>query len=356
MILRQDWMLRTVVPLVAIFCATATEIAMQSTQGERASLLVLLTCIWGISWAFGLRSGLIATGVGAAAALYYVIPPANSFRILNLSDGVQFGLFGVQGVLASVFCEMRRQAVAATAEAQTRERAARSEADSAVQQVARCRQELKRARSDWNTVSGAVSRELQSRMGAVSESLQLLDGGNLAAANQELVASMRRQAQAAWPVTEAMLTYARACDVEQGRLLLNIGDLWDEALAKCQTRFGRTFVVRRGEMPDVRADEAALLQAFEYIAQAAIPFAAADKPIEISVTVGKMPGDWTFSVSDTGEQGVGAEGRPEAASTETVLHLAICRRLMESQGGRMWTAGRLAGGAVCVFSMPRLRS
>lgn len=360
MILRQEWVLRTFVPLAAVIGSTAIELALQSTHGERASLLVLLSCIWIVAWMFGWRSGLIATGVGALAALYYVIPPANSFRILNVADGVQFGLFGVQGVLASVFCGMQRRTAAARADAQTRERAARCEADAAKHRHTRCSQELKRARADWKTASAVVSTDLRGHIVAVMSNLQSIETGQMSAEGRNLIAALREETQEALELVEGLGKYSRACDMEQDRSTVNMGELWEAAISNCRTHFDRTFVLKCGQLPSVRASEKSLIQAFEGIAEAAIPFAKAEQPVEISVTVGTMPGEWAFSVSDGGWLEGQEEGQDisehirTVTATETVLQLAICRRLIESQGGRIWSAGRLEGGASCVFSMPRV--
>ncbi|MCU1261477.1 MAG: multi-sensor signal transduction histidine kinase [Bryobacterales bacterium] len=351
-VMQWEWMRRTFVPLGAIVCATVAELAMRPSEGERASLLVLLSCVWAIAWMSGLRTGLIATGVAGAAALYFVIPPANSFRIGNVSDGVQIALFASQGLLASVFCEMRRRAIAARAEAEIRERAARSSADVASQQYARCRQELKRARADWTMASSAVSRELEGRILAIADSVQEIAKDT---SSPELLASLRRERESALLLTEELMTYARAFEKEQGGTIVNIGDLWDQAIANSRTRFARTILLTRGELPDVRAHAATLIEVFEYLIEEVVPFAELGGQVELLVSVGKMPGEWTFSVSDYGTLEA-PENLREQAAVRALLRLAICRRLLESQGGRIWTAGRLGDGASFVFSMPRLRS
>jgi light-regulated signal transduction histidine kinase (bacteriophytochrome) len=256
-------------------------------------------------------------------------------------------------VLASVFCEMRRRAIAARAEAETRERAARSSSDVASQQYSRCRQELKRARADWTMASSAVSRELESRILAIADSVHEIAKPN---SSPELLASLQRERESALLLTEELMTYARAFEKEQGVTIVNIGDLWDQAIANSRTRFARTILLTRGELPDVRAHAATLIKVFEYLIEEVVPFAELGGQVELLVSVGKMPGEWTFSVSDYGTLEAPENLREEAAAARALLRLAICRRLLESQGGRIWTAGRLGDGASFVFSMPRLRS
>jgi signal transduction histidine kinase len=308
---QHEWLRRAFIPIAVVLCAAAAELALTASNGERAPLLVLLTCVWAIAWLSGLRAGLIATAVAGVASIYFFIPPTHSFHIVHGSDAAQISLFAAQGVLASVFCEMRRRAIAAREEALARERKSRAEST-------RCRQELKKARADWNGVLAALITDLAS--GATGPDL-----------------------------SAALAAYSNACEVEQGNTVVNTGELWDEAVANCRRKLDRPIVLKRGlkqgDMPEVRATAATLIQAFECLAAAAAAVTPPDRPVELSIAVGKMPGEWTFSVSDEGN---GGEPR------DRTLSLATCRRLLESQGGRIWTPGRLGGGTTCVFSLPRV--
>lgn len=308
---RETWVLG--LALVATACL---ELGLRQTLGDRTPLLGILFPVGLVAWRMGLRGGVFATVLAALFAAYLVLPPIYSWRIERVSDRIHLGIFAAEGVLISWLCETRRRAIEGRRDAELRESAARNEADRAIGELQRLRGELQRARADWRDVAENISRET----------------------NGYLARGLRE--------------YGRACDVVRASSIVDLNLVWEDAVRRCEESAGRAIALWHDVLPEVQADAVALTTFFEYLIEGALEHAPAGQLCDISVSLGRMPGEWTLSVSDTGGPEVGRD----KVDARLRIRLAAARRLIESQRGRMWTPGRLGGGVKCVFSIPRLKS
>jgi light-regulated signal transduction histidine kinase (bacteriophytochrome) len=121
-------------------------------------------------------------------------------------------------------------------------------------------------------------------------------------------------------------------------------------------------VVTSAPLPTVLADEGQLVQLFQNLIGNAIKFCGAEKPL-IQVR-GEPDGTaWTFSVRDNG---IGID--PQFAERIFVifqrLHsreeypgtgigLALCKKIVERHGGRIWVESQPGQGATFCFTLPR---
>ena len=117
--------------------------------------------------------------------------------------------------------------------------------------------------------------------------------------------------------------------------------------------------VHREDLPTLVADPSDLQQVFTNLLANALKFRTEESPqIEISARSGED--EWIFSVSDNG---IGVDPQyardifrvfkrlhPEYAGTG--IGLAICRRIIERQGGRIWVESESGRGAKFLFSVP----
>lgn len=227
--------------------------------------------------------------------------------------------------------------------------------------------ELARSNGDLERFAGTASHELQEPLRTMRAYADLLvdrHGAGLgeegrAHAGQIRDASARMQA-----LVEGLLTFARA----GGRPVLGEVDmrvLAEEAAlaarAAVAARRGDVTEVEIGEMPRVRGDAVLLRQVLENLLVNAMKFAP-DGGGRVRVEARRGADAWEFRVADDGD-GIAPSDRERVFTMFTRLRarsrgagsglgLAICRRIVEGHGGRVWVEGNEPRGAVFAFTIP----
>jgi light-regulated signal transduction histidine kinase (bacteriophytochrome) len=121
--------------------------------------------------------------------------------------------------------------------------------------------------------------------------------------------------------------------------------------------------VTHDSLPVVRADKTQLTQVLQNLVGNALKFRVPERPPHIHVGVQQEQGQWLFSVADNGE---GFEQQYEekifvifqrlhgrGSYPGTGIGLAICRRIVERHGGRIWARGEPGKGSTFFFTLPR---
>jgi signal transduction histidine kinase len=139
-----------------------------------------------------------------------------------------------------------------------------------------------------------------------------------------------------------------------------------DALATAQSALARAIAesgasVESGELPVVRGDRAQLASLFQNLLANAVKFRGAEPPV-VRIEAVRRGEAWELSCSDNG---IGVE--PEYAERIFLifqrLHsreayegsgigLALCRKIVEYHGGRMWLDTEYSGGASFRFTLP----
>lgn len=117
------------------------------------------------------------------------------------------------------------------------------------------------------------------------------------------------------------------------------------------------------ELPIVIGDEGQLVQLLQNLVQNALIFCTANPIVHISVK--EDPYHFTFSVKDNG---IGIEPqyfnrvflmfqqlRPKEESRGNGIGLALCKRIVERHGGKIWIESQLGEGATFYFTIPKTK-
>jgi PAS domain S-box-containing protein len=117
-----------------------------------------------------------------------------------------------------------------------------------------------------------------------------------------------------------------------------------------------------GHLPEVRVDRIQMMHLFQNLIENAIKFRGKDDP-EIRIDAVMGDGVWIFSVKDSGI-GIDPEFHDKIFDLFQRLHtredysgtgigLAICKRIVERHGGRIWVESEEGKGSAFNFTIPR---
>jgi light-regulated signal transduction histidine kinase (bacteriophytochrome) len=115
-------------------------------------------------------------------------------------------------------------------------------------------------------------------------------------------------------------------------------------------------------LPTVHAHEIRMVQLLQNLVSNAIKYRSVLAP-EIHVSSERREGDWLFSVRDNGigiapeywQQVFGIFKRLHGQNYEgTGIGLAICQRIVERYGGRIWVESTSGAGSIFFFTIPHI--
>jgi signal transduction histidine kinase len=121
--------------------------------------------------------------------------------------------------------------------------------------------------------------------------------------------------------------------------------------------------ITHDSLPKIVADETQLIQLFQNLIGNALKFRRKDSPPHIHIGVADKDGLWEFSVRDTGI-GIAPEHFDRIFQIFQRLHtrehyagtgigLAVCKKIVERHGGRIWVESQPGHGATFRFTLPR---
>jgi chemotaxis family two-component system sensor kinase Cph1 len=235
----------------------------------------------------------------------------------------------------------------------------------AEEDLARKVEELARSNADLEQFAYIASHDLQEPLRMVAAYTQLLAErcrGRLDENADKFIGyacegSLRMQA-----LIQDLLAYSREgrsgaargrvdCDAVIEEVLLSLGPAIRESSA----------VVTRTALPVVWADRSQMTQVFQNLIGNAIKFRGKEPPV-ISVQAEKAGHEWLFSVSDNGI-GIAPEYAQDIFVVFQRLHsrteypgngigLAICKKIIERNGGRIWVEAQAGPGSIFKFTLP----
>ena len=165
-----------------------------------------------------------------------------------------------------------------------------------------------------------------------------------------------------------LLTYAQAgVNVNFVVRSISANHVLSEALADLQLAIVESgAVIGHAPLPDVIADAAQLGQVFQNLLGNAIKYRRQSEPPRIHIGVERRIGQWEFSVRDNGLgfdpnyseriflpfQRLHSRGEYRG----TGIGLAICKKIIEAHGGRIWVESEPGIGSVFYFTIPAAHS
>jgi PAS domain S-box-containing protein len=161
---------------------------------------------------------------------------------------------------------------------------------------------------------------------------------------------------------KALLAYWEVSERERGSITaIDCGAVLSKTLFNLQAAIAESgAVVTSGLLPTVAAEEVLLMQLFQNLISNSIKYRGTETP-RIHVSAEREGEGWRFAVRDNGI-GIDPEDAERVFGMFKRLHgseipgtgigLAICKKVVERQGGRIWVESEAGRGATFKFTIP----
>ncbi len=244
-----------------------------------------------------------------------------------------------------------------------------SERKESEQQMLQLTAELKRSNEELEQFAYVASHDLQEPLRAVTSYTQLLAQryqGNLDAKADKYINHIVDGASRMQQLINDLLAYSRLGTKAQEFEAADCQAAVQQSLCNLQIAIAEKQAVITCElMPTVMADEFQLVQLFQNLIGNAIKFCSQDVPI-IQIAAIIQDDEWLFSVRDNGI-GIDSEYADRIFIIFQRLHsrreyvgtgigLAMCKRIVERHGGRIWVESLSGEGATFYFTIPIVNS
>ena len=225
--------------------------------------------------------------------------------------------------------------------------------------------DLARSNTDLEQFAYVASHDLQEPLRAVSGCVQLLQQryhGQLDARADELIAHAVDGASRMQTLIRDLLAYARVSTRGRDLEPIDSETVLKEALSNLATVIQESGgVVTHGALPTVAADPTQLLQVFQNLIGNAIKYRG-ERPPEVHINVEHCTGEWQFTMRDNGigidpqyfERifGIFQRLHTRREYPGTGIGLALCKKIIERHGGRIWVASQPEAGSTFCFTIP----
>ncbi|MEG3974506.1 PAS domain S-box protein [Microcoleus sp. herbarium8] len=233
------------------------------------------------------------------------------------------------------------------------------------QQMLQLTEDLKRSNEELEQFAYVASHDLQEPLRAVTSYAQLLAHryqDNLDAKADKYIHYIVDGATRMQQLINDLLVYSRLGTRSKQFELADCNAAVKQSLSNLQIAIAETkAVITCDAMPTVMADEFQLVQLFQNLVANGIKFCREDIPL-IHIAAGREDSEWVFSVRD---RGIGID--PQYADrifiifqrlhsrrqySGTGIGLAMCKRIVERHGGRIWVESQEGKGAIFYFTIP----
>ena len=224
-------------------------------------------------------------------------------------------------------------------------------------------EELEEVNEELTQFASIVSHDLREPLRVVSGVAELLEsryGGELDESAERLLAALTRSTERMSALLDGLLAYSRVGRVDEWREI-SMDKLLDEVLESLAEQLSDSGgVVVRDALPTVHGDPVQLTQLFQNLVANALKFRGEDAP-RVEVRAIEQGARWHFQIADNGI-GIDPRNRERIFEMFQRLHtrdsypgtgvgLAICKKIVERHGGRIWVEPGAERGTVFHFTL-----
>jgi signal transduction histidine kinase len=217
----------------------------------------------------------------------------------------------------------------------------------------------RRMEAELRSYADVVAHDLREPVANMALLVRLLERSSAEPPPVDVLQMLREGIDRAQELIKAVLVYAQVGELSRERVALaSVVEQVAEDLRPSLEESGATLEV--AELPEVEGDPRQLHRLVQNLVGNALKFRGEAPPrVELSALRGSR--EWVVTVKDNGvgvspEQAsriFGMFARGDAAAEGTGIGLAICRRIVDAHGGRIWVESHEGHGSAFRFTIPR---
>ena len=228
-------------------------------------------------------------------------------------------------------------------------------------------EQLERSNRDLSEFAYIAAHDLRAPLAALAGSAELLarcSGSQLDVAAQRYLAAVLAKVGTMSRMIDDILAYCHAGSDGEARQVVDCTDVIAEVLEHLAPQIveAEAHVILQ-TLGKVVGERTQLVQLFQNVVSNALKFRRPGRRARIDISVQRVGNDQVFSVADAGI-GVPEENRADifrmfhqlderSGPSGTGIGLAICKRIVERHGGRIWVDDSPDDGLCVSFSLPR---
>jgi PAS domain S-box-containing protein len=239
-----------------------------------------------------------------------------------------------------------------------------TERKQAEEQLKLLNEELKRSNIDLERFAYVTSHDLREPLRSINGFMELLElryNDKLDENGKESINFAISGAKRMESLLTGLLEYSRI-NIQSKKNPVSAAKLLNDAIDNLKAIITETdVVITYDQLPNIVADGRLITQLFQNLMQNAIKFRSKDKP-QIHIGCRKEAGSWLFSVRDNGI-GIDPQYNDRIFVIFQRLHtvdkypgtgigLAICKKIVEHHGGKIWVESELGKGSTFSFTIP----
>ncbi len=215
----------------------------------------------------------------------------------------------------------------------------------------------RRMEAELRGYADVVAHDLREPMANMALLVRVLEQDAARPPRDDVLRMLREGIERSQELVEAVLSYARLGELSRRRVALDelmAGVAEDLSSSLAET--GATLEV--ADLPEVECDPLQLRRVLQNLVGNAIKFRG-DAPPRVGVSAQRDTHEWILTVRDNGI-GVGPEQATrifgmfsrDSRHEGLGIGLAVCRRIVEAHGGRIWVEPASGSGSAFRFTLP----
>ena len=222
---------------------------------------------------------------------------------------------------------------------------------------------LERSNTDLEQFAYSVSHDLQEPLRMVSTYVQMLErkyADTLPDDAKEVIGFALDGSSRMRRLIKDLLEYSRINTEGTDPTATDLGGVAEEALKNLEMAIKDAKAdVKIHDLPAVLGDRSQLVRLFQNLIGNAVKYRSPERPLRVEISATRGGDTWTVSVRDTGlgiapefqEKVFGIFQRLQSDREGTGIGLALCRKIVERHGGRLWLKSDTGAGSTFLFTL-----